>query len=339
MEVKPAGSILTYFHDFFFFFCSFPLLRKAHQRNLVDFGEEWPPASRKSDGAQFPDCEAAGPGERPSCPEGHGPRSPMSPSPPPVLLPPRPGRGGTGRPALGLVVVAFCFFVLFLLLPGKPRRPSLLFQSGSAVPEQRSRSTYTRPPASPGKGPRPLPPLTRLPPSSPALLPHPPPSLPLLSPRKRLRALHSLLLPPPPPVPRTPPPRLVLLLPRLPPSPTTPPTPTSLSPTSLPLPLPSSSHLPPPPSSTSSLPIFFPTPPPRSPRPRPPRAAGGSRVSAVAHTLGQSVVPRLRIWNSAGERGLALPAARDRPLALPVRARKAGLLTFVTILPLTLSTD
>lgn len=124
MEVKPAGSILTYFHDFFFFFCSFPLLRKAHQRSLVDFGEEQPPASRKSDGAQFPDCAAAGPGERPPRPEGHGPRSPMSPAPPPVLLPPRPGPGGAGRPALGLVVVVFRLFVLFCFC---------LFQESPAV--------------------------------------------------------------------------------------------------------------------------------------------------------------------------------------------------------------
>ncbi|XP_043748156.1 vegetative cell wall protein gp1-like [Cervus elaphus] len=193
----------------FFVFCSFPLLRKAHQRSLVDFGEEQPPASRKSDGAQFPDCAAADPGERPPRPEGHGPRSPMSP-----LLPPRPGRGGAGRLALGWVVVGFCFFVLFLLVPEKPRRATLLFQSGSAVPEQCSRSASTGP-SEPGRGPRPPPPLT---PTS-SFLPHAPPppcslpspSLPLHSPRllpasacgpRTVSSSHPLLpSPPPPPLP------------------------------------------------------------------------------------------------------------------------------------------
>ena len=119
----------------FFFFCSLPLLRKAHQRNLVDFGEERPPASRKSDGAQFPDCEAAGPGERPSCPEGHGPRSPMSPSPPPVLLPPRPGRGGTGRPALGLWWLLFAFLFCFCFFQ---ESPAVLLYSSKVGPLSQS---------------------------------------------------------------------------------------------------------------------------------------------------------------------------------------------------------
>ncbi|CAN0561321.1 unnamed protein product [Rangifer tarandus platyrhynchus] len=156
----------------------FPLLRKAHQRSLVDFGEEQPPASRKSDGAQFPDCAAVDPGECPPRPEGHGPRSPTKAPP------------------------------CYPTLPKWVRCPRAVL----AVGIHRSSGA--------GEG-----------------------------------------------------------------------------------------------------------------------AAGGSRVSAVAHTLGQRVFPRLRIWNSAGQRGLAPPAARDRPRALPVRARKAGLLTFVTILPLTLSTD
>nr|CAI9712389.1 unnamed protein product [Rangifer tarandus platyrhynchus] len=168
-EVSSSTKLLFY---------NFPLLRKAHQRSLVDFGEEQPPASRKSDGAQFPDCAAVDPGECPPRPEGHGPRSPTKAPP------------------------------CYPTLPKWVRCPRAVL----AVGIHRSSGA--------GEG-----------------------------------------------------------------------------------------------------------------------AAGGSRVSAVAHTLGQRVFPRLRIWNSAGQRGLAPPAARDRPRALPVRARKAGLLTFVTILPLTLSTD
>ncbi|CAI9178656.1 unnamed protein product [Rangifer tarandus platyrhynchus] len=213
LQGREAGGFFSHLFSWlcFFVFCSFPLLRKAHQRSLVDFGEEQPPASRKSDGAQFPDCAAVDPGECPPRPEGHGPRSPTSP-----LMPPRPGRGGAGRPALGLVVIGFCFFVLFFLVPEKPRRATLLFQSGSAVPERCSRSASTGP-REPGRGPRPPAPLiptsSFLPRAPPPPRSLPSPSLPLHSPRllpasacglRTVSSSHPVLLSllPLPPLPR-----------------------------------------------------------------------------------------------------------------------------------------
>ncbi|XDB56036.1 hypothetical protein ABFV05_009652 [Capra hircus] len=198
---------------------SFPLLRKAHQRSLVDFGEEQPPASRKSDGAQkAPPCY-------PTLPKwGRCPRAVFA-----VRIHRSSGFAGEGSTPSSSSSDPH-----FLLPPPRPSpTPSL---SPPPLPRQA--------PAGPAPSPPPTPaPLPRTP-SFPHFLPPPPPPNPDLPFSNFLASSPPFLLSPP----------ASSFLHLLPP------------------------HLLSHPSSQISA-------------PRPPRAAGSSRVSAVAHTLGLSVVP------------------------------------------------